>query len=87
MAVTSLVLGIISLLLGLFSGIFGSWLGVIVGIFGIIFGAIARKKYPDDKVASGGLICSVIGTFISLAVFIACVACVGAIGAAGTTAY
>jgi hypothetical protein len=81
MAVGSLVLGIISIIIGLFSaGVFG-WLGGIIGIVGIILGAVAKKSATEsntpNSLATGGLVCSIIGTVLSLALYLACVACLG----------
>lgn len=81
MAIASLVLGIISLVIAcLFSSV--GWLGAIVAVVGIILGAVARKKNDANaKLATGGLICSIIGLGLSLILYIACVACAGALAA------
>ncbi len=82
MAVASLVLGIISLVIGLFISSAG-WLGTIVAIVGIILGVVARKRMDDNyKLATAGMVCSIIGLVLSLILYIACVACVGALAAA-----
>lgn len=79
MGVASLILGIISILIGVFlSGLVG-WLGAIVGILGIILGALGRKNAENRGVATGGLVCSIIGTILSLLLFLACAACAGGI--------
>ena len=78
MGIAALVLGIISLVIGVFSsGVLG-WLGGIVGILGIIFGALGRKNAPEGKkgLSTAGLVCAIIGTVLSLIMYIACVACV-----------
>lgn len=78
MGVASLVLGIISLVIGIFSGGLLGWLGGIIGIIGIIMG-IAGKKNPETKgIATAGFVCSIIGTVLSLLLYVACVACIGA---------
>ena len=82
MGVASLVLGIITILIGIFSaGVLG-WLGAIMGIIGIILGALGRKNAPEGKtgIATGGLVCSIIGTILSLLLYVACVACIGGAG-------
>lgn len=74
MGVASLVLGIISIVGACF---FASidWLFAILGIVGIILGAVGKKS--NAKCATGGLVCSIIGTVLSLIFYIACAACVG----------
>lgn len=80
MGVASLILGIIAILVGLVSaGAFG-WLGTIIGIVGIILGALGRKNPEGRGLATGGLVCSIIGTILSLAFYIACAACASGIG-------
>lgn len=77
MAVASLVLGIISVIFGVFLSSFAGWLGAIIGIIGIILGAVAKKKPESSGVATAGLVLSIIGTILSLLLYIACLACVG----------
>ncbi len=82
MAVASLVLGIVSLVIGFFISSAG-WLGALIAIIGIVLGASARKKYDEQyKIATAGMVCSIIGIVINLIFYIACVACAGAIAAA-----
>ncbi len=82
MAVAALVLGIVSLIIGVFFSSIG-WLGALVAIVGIILGATARKKQDDQyKLATAGMVCSIVGIVINLIFYIACVACIGAIAAA-----
>ena len=81
MGVAALVLGIISIAIGAFtSGLFG-WVGSIVGIVGILLGALGRKKAPEGQtgLATAGLVCAIIGTVLSLILYLACAACVGGI--------
>lgn len=79
MGVASLVLGILAIIIGVFSsGLFG-WLGAIMAIIGIILGAVGRKN-PDSKgIATGGLVCSIIGLILCLLLYLACAACVGSL--------
>lgn len=74
MGVASLILGIIS--------IATSWLGgipwIIIGAVGIVLGAIGKKK--GAKNAKGGLVCSIIGTSLSVVFYIACLACAASLG-------
>lgn len=81
MAIASLVLGIISIVVGLFISSAG-WLGTIIAIVGIILGVVARKKMDDNyKLATAGMVCSIVGLVLSLILYIACVACVSALAA------
>ena len=77
MGIASLILGIIAIIVdAATAGTFG-WLGVVLGIVGIVLGALGRKKDPEHAgVATGGLVCSIIGLVLGLALYIACVACV-----------
>lgn len=75
MGVASLVLGIVALVLGIFG--MGFPVGTIIGILGIILGAVGKKQNPANGLATGGMVCSIIGTVLSLLFFIACSACVG----------
>lgn len=82
MAIAALVLGIVSLVIGIFFPSVG-WLGAIVAIVGIILGSTARKKQDEQhKIATAGMVCSIVGIVINLIFYIACVACVGVIAAA-----
>ena len=81
MAIAALVLGIISIVVGLFISSAG-WLGTIIAIVGIILGVVARKKMDDNyKLATAGMVCSIVGLVLSLILYIACVACVSALAA------
>lgn len=77
MGVASLVLGIVSLVIGVFFSTLFGWVGAIVGIIGIILGALGRKKTENTGIATAGLVCSIIGTVLSLILYIACMACIG----------
>ncbi len=79
MGIASLVLGIIAILLAVITGAILGWLAIILGIVGIILGVIAKKN-PEDKFAKPGLICSIVGTVLSVVVYIACIACLSAAG-------
>ena len=49
---------------------------------GIILGVVARKKMDDNyKLATAGMVCSIVGLVLSLILYIACVACVSALAA------
>lgn len=77
MGVASLVLGIIAIAVGLFSfGLFG-WLGAIIGIVGIILGVLGKKASKQKGLAIAGLVCSIIGTVVSLFFYIGCVVGIG----------
>lgn len=81
MGVAALVLGIIAIIIGIFSAGTLGWAGAIMGIIGIILGALGRKNAPEGKtgVATGGLVCSIIGTILSLLLYVACAACIGGV--------
>jgi type III secretory pathway component EscV len=84
MAVAGLVLGILSLCGGWIPGV-PVW---VLGILGIILSAVARSKAQKTGqptgVATAGLVLSIIGTVLSLSLWIACTLCVVAAGAAGS---
>lgn len=77
MGIASLVLGILSIIIGVFSVGIAGWLGAVVGIIGIILGAIGRNTASEDKrgLATGGMVCSIVGTVLCLLFYLACVAC------------
>lgn len=79
MAIASLVLGIVSLVICIFGSGFGlTLIGAACGIVGVILGIRAGQMPDQDQnMAKAGLICSAIGTALSLVFFIACVACIG----------
>lgn len=77
MAVASLVLGICSIVFDFFIW----WIGLILGVVGIILGAVARSKTPENGMATGGLVCSIIGTILGIITLVACAACLSSIGA------
>ena len=79
MAVAGLVLGICSIGFGLFFW----WLGLILGIIGVVLASMAKKEAPQNGMATGGFVCSIIGIALNLVYFVACAACLGAIGAFG----
>jgi len=83
MAVGSLVLGIISIVFALFIPGF-QWIGALTGIVGIILGVQARKFRGQEGMATAGMVCSIIGTVLSLILYIACVACVASLGTIST---
>ena len=75
MAVASLILGLVALVFSFVPGV--EWIGTITGLVGIILGAIARKNPEKRGLATGGLVCSIIGFILSIILYIACVACIG----------
>ena len=79
MAVASLVLGIISVVFGVFLSSFAGWIGAIIGIIGIILGALGMKNPEKHGIATAGLVLSIIGTILSLLIYIACVTCVASL--------
>lgn len=77
MAVASLVLGIVSIVVAVFSGFFGGWFGAVLGIIGVVLGAIGTRNEEKRGMATAGLVCSIIGTALSLIMYVACASCVG----------
>lgn len=75
MGVASLILGIISIICGLFLAGF-QWVGAIAGLIGIILGAAGKKDPEKRGIATGGLVCSIIGFILCIILYVACVACV-----------
>lgn len=74
MGIASLVLGIVSLLITIFTaGAFG-YIGAILAIVGIVLGAIGRKQPNQRGIATGGLVCSIVGLCLGVIIYIACVA-------------
>lgn len=80
MAVASLVLGIISLVMAfVIPGAIVKWIGAILALIGIILGVEGRKKFVDRGMATGGMVCSIIGFVVCIAVAIACAGVMGGI--------
>lgn len=77
MAVAALVLGILSLVFSCVTPVFLSWLAVILAIIGIVLASVARKNPENRGLATGGLVCSIIGLILGIIVWAACAACVG----------
>lgn len=79
MAIGSLVLGIISVVLGLLIPGYG-FIGGICGIVGIILAVLGKKQNPEKKgLCTAGLVLSIIGTALSIILWIACMACAKAV--------
>lgn len=76
MAVTSLVLGICSLVFP-FIGL--GWLSCAVGIVGTILGALGRKNLEKKGMATAGMVMSIISVALGLIMWLACAACIGGI--------
>lgn len=74
MGVAALVLGIVAIVFSLFG--LGIPVGIICGVLGIILGAIAAKNAPENGIAKGGLVCSIIGSVFSIIAYVACAACI-----------
>jgi len=75
--VAALILGIISTVIGAFFSYIG-WVGIIVGVLGIVLAAVAKKN-GQSGVATAGLVLSIIGTALSLILYLACVACAASV--------
>lgn len=75
-AVTSLVLGICSLVFP-FIGL--GWLSCLLGIVGTVLGALGRKDSEKKGMATAGMVMSIISVALGLLMWIACAACIGGI--------
>ena len=84
MAVASLVLGIISIVISLIFSFFSVFIGLPIGIVAIVLGVVAKKnaiENQDDSnlgTAKAGFITGIIGSSLSLIMWLTCVACIGA---------
>lgn len=76
-AITSLVLGIVSVL-SCFTGI-GSIIGLVTGIIGLIFASNAKKEGYYGGIQTGGFVCSLVGLIISCLVLIFSIVVLGSI--------
>ena len=76
-AIASLVLGIMSILT---SSVF---IGFVLGIVGCVLGVKARNEIPEGApgrgLATGGLVCSIVGAVLGGILVLSCV-CIGGIG-------
>ena len=78
MGALALVLGILCVVIAAIFPYFG-WIAVLLGVLGIVFGAIAKKK--GSGAGTAGMVLSIIGTAISLGLWLACAACAAGAGA------
>ena len=67
MGIASLVLGIVSLCISIFSA----------GYLGIIFGVMGRRDIVSEKMATAGLVCSIIALCLGIVLFVICAGAVG----------
>ena len=74
LAITSMVLGIVSVVL--FWIPYVDILTLLLGIAALVMGIIAGKK-AKNGMAVAGIVLGIIGTVLSLISFISCVMCVG----------
>ena len=86
MGAGSLVLGIISLIMGLvIPGATVKYIGAVCGLFGIILGVQGRKNPEKRGLATGGMVCSIIGFIFCIITVLFCTAMVGGIAALGNS--
>ena len=84
MAAGSLVLGIISLVMAfIVPGSVVKWIGAVLALVGIILGVQGRKDPEKHGLATGGMVCSIIGFIACIIVVIACAGVMGGIAALG----
>lgn len=82
MAAGSLVLGIISLVMAfIIPGSVVKWIGAVLALVGIILGVQGRKDPEKHGLATGGMVCSIIGFIACIIVVIACAGVMGGIAA------
>ena len=80
MGVASLVLGIVSLVIAfIIPGFTLKWIGAILALIGIVLGVSGRKNPENRGIATGGMVCSIIGFVFCIIVVIACSGCVGGV--------
>lgn len=85
MAAGSLVLGIISLVMAfIIPGSVVKWIGAVLALIGIILGVQGRKDPEKHSLATGGMVCSIIGFIACIIVVIACAGIMGGIAALGS---
>ena len=88
MSVTSLVMGIISLILTLACPVLP--VGLVLGIIGIIFAVMGKKSDEKNEkptgIAVAGLVLSIVATVIGGSVFAACAICTAGTAAATNSA-
>ena len=85
MGIAALVLGIVSIVSN-FVGM-GMPVGAICGLVSIILGAMGRKDPEKKGLATGGMVCSIIGFIFSIIVIVGCAACLGGLGVLGASGY
>ena len=87
MGAGSLVLGIISLVMGLIiPGSAIKWVGAVVGLIGIILGVQGRKDPEKRGLATGGMVCSIIGFIFCIITVLFSATVVGGLGCLGSMA-
>ena len=85
MAAGSLVLGIISLVMAFFiPGATVKWIGAILALIGIVLGVQGRKIPEKHGLATGGMVCSIIGFIACIIVVIACAGVMGGLASLGS---
>ena len=65
-AVAGLTLGVLSLVIVWFS----AFVALVLGIVGIVFSVMGRSEPKGRTVATGGLVCSIIGTALAILLMI-----------------
>ena len=86
MGAASLVLGIISLVMAfLIPGASIKWVGAILALIGIILGVQGRKIPEKQGLATGGMVCSIIGFVACVIVVLFCASVIGGIASLGNS--
>ena len=78
MAITAMVLGIVSCVLAWFYGV--NAIALVTGVVGLILAIVAVKSYKDlgqkSGLATAGLVLSIVGTALAAIGFFTCTVCV-----------
>lgn len=81
LAIVSLVLGILSIVFSFVN----IYVGLVLGIVGIVMGVKARKQAPSG-IATGGFVCSIVGTALSAAMLVCALCALGTLASIGVAA-
>ena len=75
LSVSAVILGVLGLSGAVFLGWITFGLSSFPAILGLIFSIISKKKDPDDKLAKGAFVVSLIAVIIGVIILGGCIAC------------